>query len=226
MRTIGTKISKQQIVMLGAGSSATGISDQIVSAMISEGLSFGGGECIDMARGQPRPGSKRKIRTRTLQAEVCSGYRAYKTVAVIGPEPNHILRCDQKCKTSILLGTSAQPGAFSEDVIREMAKHVERPVIFPLSNPTSKSEAIPADLIRWTEGRALVATGSPFAPVVYKAEQSILANAITLCCFPGVGLGVIGCGVRRGDDEPKCLWRRTRALGGILAGLIDPTASL
>jgi malate dehydrogenase (oxaloacetate-decarboxylating) len=104
-------------------------------------------------------------------------------------------------KPSILLGTSAQPGAFTEQIVREMARHVERPVIFPLSNPTSKSEAAPADLIKWTSGRALIATGSPFEPVVFENQLFKIGQCNNAFVFPGVGLGAIASGSSRVTNE-------------------------
>jgi malic enzyme len=90
----------------------------------------------------------------------------------------------------MLIGTSTQPAAFSEEIVKQMASKVERPIIMPLSNPTSKCEALPNDLIRWTEGRALVAAGSPFEPVTYKGRIYQIAQANNALIFPGLGLGV------------------------------------
>ena len=103
-------------------------------------------------------------------------------------------------KPTVLIGTTGQPGAFDGDVVRTMAKHVKRPAIFPLSNPTSKSEATVADLIMWSNGRALVATGSPFAPVVHDGHRIETAQANNVYIFPGVGLGAMVAEAREVSD--------------------------
>jgi malate dehydrogenase (oxaloacetate-decarboxylating) len=141
-------------------------------------------------------------------------------------DPDRIMLLDviTNVKPSILVGTSAQPGAFTEEIIREMAKYVDRPVIFPLSNPTSKSEAVPTDLINWTEGRALVATGSPFPPVVFENRVINIGQCNNAFVFPGVGLGVIASGARRVTNE--MFVAAARALAEFSPALQDPKASL
>jgi malate dehydrogenase (oxaloacetate-decarboxylating) len=100
----------------------------------------------------------------------------------------------------MLIGTSTQTGVFSEAIVTEMAAHAERPVIMPLSNPTSRSEARPADLIAWTGGRALIATGSPFEPVIHDGVRYDIAQANNALIFPGLGLGVTVARARRVSD--------------------------
>jgi malate dehydrogenase (oxaloacetate-decarboxylating) len=99
------------------------------------------------------------------------------------------------------VGTSGQPRCFTERVVRAMAEHCARPVILPFSNPTDQSEADPADVLRWTEGRALVATGSPFAPVSCDGRQVRIAQGNNVLIFPGIGLGALLAGAPRISDE-------------------------
>jgi len=129
-----------------------------------------------------------------------------------------------KLNATILIGLSTVCGAFSEPIVREMARKVERPIIFPLSNPTSKSEATAEDLIRWTDGRALVASGSPFAPVNYNGRKITIAQCNNVHIFPAMGLAVVASGARRITDS--MMQAAARALAANSPALKDPTASL
>jgi malate dehydrogenase (oxaloacetate-decarboxylating) len=125
---------------------------------------------------------------------------------------------------TVLIGLSTVGGAFSEPIVREMARKVERPIIFPLSNPTSKSEANAEDLIRWTNGRALVATGSPFAAVRYAEKEIKIAQCNNIYIFPAMGLGLVASGARR-VTSPMLL-AAARTLAGNSPALKDSSASL
>lgn len=118
---------------------------------------------------------------------------------------------------TILVGTSTVHGAFTEQIVREMAAHVDRPVILPMSNPTSLSEATPADLVRWTGGRALIATGSPFDPVTYQGVTYQIGQANNALIFPGLGLGTFLSRARRITDH------MITAAAQAVAGLTDAT---
>ena len=129
-----------------------------------------------------------------------------------------------KVDATTLIGLSTVKGIFSEQIVRKMAKKTDRPIIFPLSNPTSRSEAEPSDLIAWTEGRALVATGSPFAPVKYDGKTIEIAQCNNVFIFPAVGLGVVGSRARRVTD--KMLLAAAKTLGNHSPALQDPISSL
>jgi len=108
-----------------------------------------------------------------------------------GGEDISLLDLARNVAVTVLAGTSTQAGAFTEEIVREMARHVDRPIVFPLSNPTSCSEAAPADLLRWTDGRALVGTGSPFPPVEFGGRRIPVAQTNNSYIFPGLALGTL-----------------------------------
>jgi malate dehydrogenase (oxaloacetate-decarboxylating) len=125
---------------------------------------------------------------------------------------------------TILIGLSTLGGAFTESIVREMARKVDRPIIFPLSNPTDRCEAVPEDLMRWTDGRAIVATGSPFAPVDFAGRKIPIAQCNNIYVFPAVGLGLIASRARRVTD--RMMMAGGRSLGENSPALSDSAAAL
>jgi malate dehydrogenase (oxaloacetate-decarboxylating) len=188
----------QRVVILGAGSSAIGISDQIVTAMIAEGLSESEARSriwlVD-SHGLVHDGRP------SLEASKARYARARSELAAWNAGDRFDLESTvRRVHPTILIGTSAQPGAFTEAIVREMTSAVEQPIIFPLSNPTAKAEATPADLLAWTGGRAVVATGSPFPDVVRDGQATRIGQCNNAFIFPGVGLGTVVSGARRVTD--------------------------
>jgi malate dehydrogenase (oxaloacetate-decarboxylating) len=116
---------------------------------------------------------------------------------------------------TMIIGTSAQSGAFTEAILREMAAHVERPMVFPLSNPTERIEAVPADIISWTGGRALVAAGTPWDPVTHRGTNYVIGQANNALAYPGIGLGTIVARATRVTDGMLL------AAAEAIAGLVD-----
>ena len=127
-------------------------------------------------------------------------------------------------KPHVLIGTSTRPGSFTKEAVQEMAKHVDRPIIFPLSNPTRLHEAKPSDLNEWTEGKALIATGSPFPPVEYNGKKYEVAECNNSTCFPGIGLGCVLSRSKLLSD--KMLVSAVKALAGEAPALKDPDRGL
>jgi len=201
LKVLRRPLSAQRLVFLGAGAAGIGIARLVQEAMTLEGASNAtvGGSIVmlDSAgllfQGREHIDSDKQPFALTPEFMAQFGFadaERYDLETVI----RHV-------RPTILIGTSGAAGSFTESAIREMAKHVPTPVIFPLSNPTSKTEALPADIVAWSGGRALVATGSPFKAVSYAGMTHVIGQANNTFIFPGVGLGVILSGAREVTDE-------------------------
>ncbi len=194
---IGAPLRDQRIVIFGAGSASTGIADLLVMAMVQDGadpLEARGRIWLLDSQGLVHIGRPDLDQEKALFAQPAWSYTGH------GAQMLDLLQVVRHVHPTILVGTAARAGAFTERIVREMARHVKRPVIFPLSNPTEKSEAFPSDLLRWTHGRALVATGSPFPPVQVARRSVRIGQCNNMFIFPGIGLGVLASGARRVTD--------------------------
>lgn len=198
-RAAGTQLRDQTVTFLGAGSAGCGIAEQIIAQMKSEGLSE------EEARARVFMVDRFGLLTDKLpnlldfqsklvqKSELLSEWD-------VASDAISLLEVVRNARPTILIGVSGQPGLFTEEIIREMHTHCARPIVMPLSNPTSRVEARPEDIIRWTDGAALVATGSPFAPVKHQDTLFLIAQCNNAYIFPGIGLGVLACGAKRITD--------------------------
>jgi malate dehydrogenase (oxaloacetate-decarboxylating) len=184
-------LSEQRIVVFGPGAAGIGNADQIVEALVLEGISredaYNHFWTVDY-RGlltDDIPDVFKFQLPYTRKAEDVKDWE--RNEAGIIP----LLEVVKKVKPTILIGTSGQAGAFTEEIVKEMAKHVEHPIIMPMSNPTPLAEAVPEDLIHWTNGKALIATGSPFQNVEYNGISYEIGQSNNAFVFPGLGLGAI-----------------------------------
>jgi len=224
VKVTGKSLKNQQIVMLGAGSAGIGVADGLRAAMVDEGLSE------QEARSHfwfvDRDGLLHSGRTDLSSEQAVYAQPQDRLSGWPRTSGGHVGLADLigKIDATLLIGLSTVGGAFSEPIVREMARKVQRPIIFPLSNPTIKSEAKPEDLIRWTDGRALVATGSPFPPVHFAGKTIPIAQCNNVFIFPAMGLGLVASGARR-VTNPMML-AAARALAENSPALKDSSASL
>jgi malate dehydrogenase (oxaloacetate-decarboxylating) len=220
----GISLSQQTITMFGAGSAGIGIIDLLIAAMKEEGLT--------------EKQARRRIYAFNRFGLLVEGARGIKDSQIplvrrcadiagwslAGGEDVSLLDLVRNVKVTALAGVSAQAGAFTEQIVREMARHTERPIIFPLSNPTSQSEATPADLMRWTDGRALVGTGSPFPPVEIDGKLVRISQVNNSFIFPGMALGILVSQARRVTDG--MIMAAAKALASLSPSRLDKSAPL
>jgi malate dehydrogenase (oxaloacetate-decarboxylating) len=223
-RVAGRTLRDQTIVFLGAGSAAIGVADYLRAAMVVEGLS----DAEARRRFWVVDVDGLLVDTRgDLTTEQRVYARSAEEVAVFPKSlrgATGLADVIASVEATVLIGLSTAAGAFTEPIVRAMAAKTPRPVIFPLSNPTARAEARPEDLIRWTDGRALVATGSPCPPAVLGGRAWIISQCNNVFIFPAVGLGVVAAGARRVSDG--MLIAAARRLAELSPALKDPVASL
>ncbi len=197
----GVKLQDQKIVVFGAGSAGTGISDQIIDAMVKDGLS------VEEARKRfwliDRQGLLLSNDMDLTDAQKLYGRdpKEIESWAINEKKYPSLTDTVRHVRPTILIGCSAQPGAFSQDIIETMSTSCDRPIIFPLSNPDEKCEAQPSDILAWSNGRALIATGTAFPAVEYHNRLLEIAQCNNALVFPGIGLGVLAVNASRLTKE-------------------------
>ena len=217
MRLSGKEMRDQRVVILGAGSAAVGIANQLADALVELGLSREealGRFWILNSRGLVH---EEMSDVKDFQKKFARPKGDLEQFKGLDAERIPLYEVVKAAKPTVLIGVSGKPGMFTQEIVREMGRHVDRPVIFPLSNPTSQCEAVPADLIEWTEGRAIVATGSPFPAVEYEGRSYPIAQCNNSYVFPGVGLGVIASHAKR--VNPAMFMAASKELARFAAGV-------
>jgi malate dehydrogenase (oxaloacetate-decarboxylating) len=221
-KVAGRPLSQQQIVMLGAGSAGIGVLDMIRREMVTEGLSEQAALeriwIVDVV------GLLTDDRTDLSDAQREFAQPANRVAGWGLSGPAQLSDVVHQVDVGVLLGLSTAAGAFTEDIVRELAGKTERPIIFPLSNPTSRAEAHPAELDRWTNGRALIATGSPFAPIERDGVERPIAQCNNVYIFPAMGLAVTAAQATRVTDDMMRVAAAT--LGDASPALADPEQPL
>ena len=211
------KFTNQRVMVFGAGTAGAGIAHQIYEEFMQQGLSS------EEAKQHIYLVDKQGLLTNDM-TDLTEGQQffARSTSDLQVPLPT-LHAAVSAIQPTILIGTSTQAGAFTEEIVKEMAAHTERPIIFPLSNPTELAEAKASDLIEWTDGRALIATGIPSSPVNYKGVTYTIGQANNALMYPGLGLGVIASTAKLVDQS--LLSAAAHALGGIV-NVSEPGAAV
>ncbi|OTG91442.1 NAD-dependent malic enzyme [Acinetobacter sp. ANC 3813] len=222
-RAANKQLKDQTIAFLGAGSAGCGIAEQIIAQMIAEGLTDA--EARKRVFMVDRFGLITENQPNLLDFQRKLAQQP-EDVAQWGNADEIISLLDvvQNAKPTVLIGVSGQPGLFTKEIIETLAENCDNPIVLPLSNPTSRVEAVPADIIEWTKGKALIATGSPFAPVNYQDRIYNISQCNNSYIFPGIGLGVIASGAKRVTDN--MLMASSNALADCSPKLQDPNADL
>jgi malate dehydrogenase (oxaloacetate-decarboxylating) len=218
VKAAGSRLRDQRVVIHGAGTAGMGIADLMRDEMAREGLSPQEATRRFWALGSEGLLTDDSARLRDFQVPYARPAAEVTDWVKPGPEDRPgLAEVVANAHPTMLIGTSTQAGAFTESIVRQMASTADRPIIMPLSNPTSKAEAVPEDLIRWTDGRVLVATGSPFPPVEHGGVTYRIAQANNALVFPGLGLGVTVTRAARITDG------MITAAAEAVAGLSDAT---
>ncbi|KAH8153718.1 uncharacterized protein LAJ45_02531 [Morchella importuna] len=214
------EVKDLRVVMFGAGTAGTGIADQFRDAVAA------GGKSKEEATAQvwlvDKPGLL--LKSHGDQLTTAQTTYAREDEEWSSKDTKDLVTIIREVKPHVLIGCSTRPKSFTEEVVKEMAKHVERPAIFPLSNPTKLHEASPEDIYAWTDGKALVATGSPFPPVEHNGKKFDIAECNNATAFPGIGLGCILSRATRLSD--KMLVAAIASLAAQSPALKDPTRPL
>ncbi len=225
----GIPLREQTIVIFGFGSAGIGIARLLVAAMKEDGLSEE--QAHQRVYAVDRDGLLFEGMSADATKNVGAGQQPFvqkksnlQSWTVADSAEIDLLDVVRNAKATVLIGVSGQPGAFTENVVREMAKHTDRPVIFPLSNPTSRAEATPRDLLQWTDGRALVGTGSPFDPVEINGRSIQIAQTNNSYIFPGLALGIIVSKAKHVSDA--MIMAAARALAALSPTRKDKDARL
>ncbi len=224
----GGRLRDQRVAILGAGSAGCGVAEQLVAAMVEQGLTEAEARARFFLVDRPGLLHDGLEGLRTFQRKLAQPKDRVAAWQTAEAHLISLLEVVKNARPTILIGTSGQPGTFTEEIVRMMGNSVERPIIFPLSNPTSRAEATPADLIAWTEGRALIATGSPFGDVTHRGRRFPIAQCNNSYIFPGLGLGILASGAQRVSDAMFMAAARALAdysmAGGEAAALLPPLA--
>ncbi len=225
LRVCGAPFRNQRVVIFGAGTAGIGVADQLREAMVRDGLSkqdaISRFWCID----------QQGLLTTEMSHALRDYQVTYSRPAIESKHWKHdaigngvdLAEVMHRVKPTMLIGASNEPGAFSEAIVRQMAAQTDRPIIFTLSNPAARAEAHPADLIAWTEGRGLIATGSPFGPVTYKGVTYSIAQVSNALLYPGLVLGTIVARARRISEQ---MFAAAASAVSSLVAVRQPGASL
>jgi malate dehydrogenase (oxaloacetate-decarboxylating) len=224
LRVTGLPLEEQRVVIFGAGAAGVGVADAIRAAMVEEGLDPAVAPRRFWLVNRGGLLHTERVDLKDEQRVYAWPFEEVASFAHADPRRVSLSEVVAAVHPTIMIGLSTVAGAFDEALVREMAAHVERPVIFPLSNPTAKAEATPKDVLAWTDGRAIVATGSPFPPVMVGTRSVSIAQCNNVYIFPALGLGAVASRSRRVTNEMILAAARTLAEHSPAAS--DPSAPL